>query len=125
MNELVDMFVEKDRIRETKDASDFGWKKKGSEDYDMIATEKKIIDIIPKITDFLDDPKEGIEILKKMVTKNHDRFSVAFAGSSPEGLIEDFINIFLFEIKRLKLADKEKLEKWKKNFEENGIVIHF
>ncbi len=83
-------------------------------------TEKEINKILPKMRKWAEKSKDFIKILKQ-IEKDEERFQFAFV----EPVIEDFINILIFDLKRKRFIDDQELEKLRKAYKANKIVIHF
>src|SRR3989338_1929252 len=83
--------------------------------------EKEINTILPKIVEMVQNPKDFIKTLKQIEKQEKERFQLAFAGP----VIEDFINILIFDLKRKKFIDDSGLERLRKAYKANKITIHF
>lgn len=82
---------------------------------------KEIENKLPKLLKTVAKPKNFVDILEKLEESDTDKFQVSFG----QPVIEDFINILLFNMYRNRLVDKKNLDKLRKAYSKVDIVIHF
>ena len=112
VKKIVDLYVERSILQEKLDMAKA---KKES----MESLEQQILEALPEIVPIVNQPKKLIEILRELIAEDNEQFQIAFA----EPLLDDFINILLFDMKKKKVLDEDKLDFLKKEYSKQKIEV--
>jgi hypothetical protein len=113
VKKIVSLYVERSILQEKLDMAKANKKL-------MDNLEKQILEALPEIVHIVEEPKEFINIIKQLISENNEQFQIAFA----EPFLDDFINILLFDMKKKKVLDKDKLDFLKKEYSKQKIEIY-
>jgi len=112
VKKIVGLYVERSILQERLDMAN-------ADKNLMIDLEKQILELLPEIVHLVDQPEKFIKIIQELIAKNIEQFQIAFA----EPFLDDFINILLFDMKKKKVLDKDKLDFLKKEYSKQKIEI--
>lgn len=113
VKKVVGLYVEKSILQERLDMAKAD--KKSMDDL-----EKQILEFLPEIVHIVEKSEKFIKIIKELIMENNEQFQIAFA----EPFLDDFINILLFDMKKKKVLDKEKLDFLKREYSKQKIEIY-
>ena len=88
---------------------------------ELESVEKEILLMLPKVKEYMDEPKRFIKILKELVNEDPDGFQVSF--SQPP--LDDFLSILIWEIKRARIIDEKISKKWVEILSKEGLEINY
>jgi len=113
VKKIVGLYVERSILQERLDMAKADKKL-------MDDLEKQILETLPEIVHLVEQPIEFINIIKELIVENNEQFQIAFA----EPFLDDFINILLFDMKKKKVLDKDKLDFLKKEYSKQKIEVY-
>lgn len=118
---LVNLYVKRSHLGEREYGAEHTGKGLSDVKKEIEINENKILSILSKVKEVMNEPKKFIKFLKELIAKDTENFQVSFA----EPYLDDFINILLFDVKREKIVDEKTLDRWKETFSKEGIEINF